>query len=504
MPQTVEIAFQGLKARAQSTAVILVEPNKKLAGWAKKLDKATGGQINRALSSADFKGKARTSLDIPGIDDEQIGRVVAVGVGDVDELEEKDWVMLGGMIAGQLSGRRVRSASVIAECASVDTGKKMAPNAAALAFGAQLRCYAFEAYKADAKNDESRPAVLEQISFHVGDEKQTTADYGALDAVGQGVALARDLVNEPANRLGPIEFADRCAALAEVGCEVEIWDAEKCEEERFHSLLAVAQGSARPARVAIMRWNGAKSKRTKPVCFIGKGVVFDTGGISIKPAGGMEDMKGDMGGAACVTGLMHTLAARRAPVNAVGLVGLVENMPSDRAMRPGDVIDSRAGKTIEVLNTDAEGRLVLADLLAYAEETYNPKFMVNLATLTGAIMVALGREYAGMFSNDDGLSGDLSDAGFATGERVWRLPLDKGYDKLIDSKVADMKNIGGRLGGSITAAQFLQRFVTDTPWAHLDIAGVAFDSPKSEINPSWGSGWGVRLLDRMVQDKYES
>jgi leucyl aminopeptidase len=253
-----------------------------------------------------------------------------------------------------------------------------------------------------------------------------------------------------------------------------------------------------------MVWNGAKSKKAKPLAFVGKGVVFDTGGISIKPAQGMEDMKGDMGGAACVTGLMHALAARKSPVNAVGIIGVVENMPSGTATRPGDIVTSMSGQTIEVLNTDAEGRLVLADIMTYVQDRFKPRLMIDLATLTGAIMVALGKEYAGMFCNDDTLAGQLSEAGVATGEKVWRMPLDKGFDKMIESKNADMKNIGGRWGGSCTAAAFLQRFVQkDMVWAHLDIAGTAMDATRNEISPSWASGYGVRLLDRLVADHYE-
>jgi leucyl aminopeptidase len=256
-----------------------------------------------------------------------------------------------------------------------------------------------------------------------------------------------------------------------------------------------------------MQWNGAKGrgKGKPPVCFIGKGVVFDTGGLSMKPAAGMEDMKGDMGGAACVSGLMLALARRKANVNAVGLVGLVENMPSGSATRPGDIITSMSGQTIEVLNTDAEGRLVLADVLWYAQERFKPRMMVDLATLTGAIMVALGKEHAGLFSNNDRLVRELEEAGTAVGERVWRMPLLPAYDKLIDSKNADMKNIGGRFGGAITAAQFLQRFVREssTPWAHIDVAGTAMDSGRDELNQSWGSGWGVRLLDEMIAAHYE-
>jgi leucyl aminopeptidase len=253
-----------------------------------------------------------------------------------------------------------------------------------------------------------------------------------------------------------------------------------------------------------MRWNGGK-RGEAPVAFVGKGVCFDTGGISIKPAGNMEEMKGDMGGAACVVGLMHALAARKAKVNAVGAIGLVENMPDGNAQRPGDIVTSMSGQTIEIINTDAEGRLVLADVLWYVARKFKPKFMVDLATLTGAIMVALGTEYAGLFSNNEELAERLIKSGTVTGERVWRMPLGPEYDKMIDSQFADVRNTGGsRNGGSITAAQFLQRFVDDTPWAHLDIAGTAMGAPKTDINQSWGSGYGVRLLERLVADYYEA
>jgi leucyl aminopeptidase len=268
------------------------------------------------------------------------------------------------------------------------------------------------------------------------------------------------------------------------------------------ALLGVGQGSKHESRTVIMRWNGGK-RGASPVAFIGKGVCFDTGGVSIKQAAGMEDMKGDMAGAACVVGLMHALAAREAKVNVVGAIGLVENMPDGNAYRPGDILKTMSGQTIEIINTDAEGRLVLADVLHYVNTKYKPRFMIDLATLTGAIMVALGQEHAGLFANNDELATRLLTAGEATGERVWRMPLAPEYDKLIDSKVADMKNTGGRHGGAITAAQLLARFVGKTPWAHLDIAGTALGSPQSEINKSWSSGWGVRLLDHLVAEHYE-
>jgi leucyl aminopeptidase len=320
--------------------------------------------------------------------------------------------------------------------------------------------------------------------------------------VADGVVWARDLINEPANVLYPGEFARRASGLRKLGVVVEVLDVPAMRKLGMGAILGVGQGSAHEPKVVVMRWNAGK-RGADPIAFIGKGVCFDSGGISIKPAASMEDMKGDMAGAACVVGLMHALAVRKAKVNAVGVIGLVENMPDGKAQRPGDIVTSMSGQTIEIINTDAEGRLVLADMLYYVNKRFKPRFMINLATLTGAIIVALGQEYAGLFSNDDKLVERLTKAGDETGERVWRMPLGPEYDKIIDSKFADVKNSGGRSAGSITAAQFLQRFVNKTPWAHLDIAGTALGSPQTDINKSWSSGWGVRLLDRLVADHYE-
>ena len=316
--------------------------------------------------------------------------------------------------------------------------------------------------------------------------------------------LARDLVNEPANALGPVEYAERIEKLREYGIEVEVLDEKRMAELKMYALLGVAQGSPRPPRLVVMRWNGG-AEGEAPVAFVGKGVVFDTGGISIKPAASMDEMKGDMGGSAAVVGLMRALAGRKAKVNAIGIVGLVENAVDGAAQRPGDIVTAMSGTTIEVLNTDAEGRLVLADALWYCQDRFKPKFMVNLATLTGAIIVALGNHHAGLFSNNDELADRLLAAGRVSGEKVWRLPLGPEYDKMIEGKFADIKNIGGgRAAGSITAAQFLQRFVNDVPWAHLDVAGTAMGSPANEYNQSWASGFGVRLLDRLVADNYQA
>jgi leucyl aminopeptidase len=370
-----------------------------------------------------------------------------------------------------------------------------------LALGARLRAYRFDRYKTKRKEEEERP---DAVTLTLGAADPAAARRAFVDraAVADGVVFARDLVNEPPNVLFPDSFARRALALRRTGVAVEVLEPRKLRRLGMGALLAVGQGSAHESRVVVMRWNGGR-KGDKSLAFIGKGVCFDTGGISIKPAHNMEDMKGDMAGAACVVGLMHALAARDAKVNAVGVIGLVENMPDGKAQRPGDIVTTMSGQTIEVINTDAEGRLVLADVLHYTANRFKPRLMIDLATLTGAIMVALGQEIAGLFTNDDKLAEQLAKAGEATGERVWRMPLGPEYDKLIDSKFADMKNTGGRHGGAITAAQLLQRFVGKTPWAHIDIAGTAMGSPQTDINKSWSSGWGVRLLDRFVADYYE-
>lgn len=322
-------------------------------------------------------------------------------------------------------------------------------------------------------------------------------------AVAEGVFFTRDLVNEPANILTTSDFADRLKAMEAIGLEVEVLEEDALERLGMRALLAVGQGSVSPSKVVVMRWNGGKNDDA-PVALVGKGVVFDTGGISIKPSAGMEEMTMDMGGAGVVAGVMRTLALRRAKANVVGLVGLVENMPDGAAQRPGDIVRSMKGDTIEVINTDAEGRLVLADVLWYAQDRFKPKAIVDLATLTGAVIIALGHDNAGVFSNDDGFAGQVLDAARAEGEGAWRLPLGPAYDKLIDSRLADMKNTGGRAAGSITAAQFLQRFIRkDQPWIHLDIAGVALPPGGAELAPKGASGWGVMTLNRMIRDNYE-
>lgn len=507
MSQRPEIRFVALDADASPVVAALVGQDLQTPPKLKSLDQQSGGALMRAAKAADFKGRAKSSIEILSPEKLDTSRLYLVGTVQSEPSGDLDWIRAGAVAYAAMHARKTPTASLYAE--APDKGAPSADELAALmAYGALLRSYNFRKYRTrparENNNGEPEPEEKPSVLYiHCKDPRAAEKAFADKLAVVDGVFAARDLINEPANALGPVEFAARAEELSSLGVEVEVLEPEALEKLGMGALLGVAQGSTRPARVVVMQWNGAKSKRTKPLCIIGKGVVFDSGGLSMKPAGGMEDMKGDMGGAACVVGLMRALAARKAGANVVGIIGLVENMVSGAAQRPGDIVTSMSGQTIEVLNTDAEGRLVLADVIWYAQERFKPRFMVDLATLTGAIMVALGKEHAGLFSNDDKLAGDLTDAGLATGEKVWRMPLSKAYDKLIDSKNADMKNIGGRFGGAITAAQFLQRFVKDTPWAHLDIAGTALDSPKDELNQSWSSGWGVRLLDRMIADKYE-
>ncbi|HEY7669250.1 MAG TPA: leucyl aminopeptidase [Hyphomicrobium sp.] len=501
-----DIVFAPLAADPEPTCVVLAGEDVALGARARELDQRAGGAIAKAAEAAQFKGKKKSTAEMLAPPRIGISRLLLLGLGKAGDLKENDWVTLGGATVGAISARKTKSASLIAE-APEQGGLRADTMAALLAFGAALRLYEFRKYLTKQKPDEDNalePDKLQKLVVHCADPDKARQAFARYQAVANGVVLARDLVNEPANVLGPVEFAERAKKLEEeAGVEVEILDADELAKLKMGALLAVAQGSVRPARVAVMQWHGAKSKRSKPIAFIGKGVVFDTGGISIKPAAGMEDMKGDMGGAACVIGLMHALAERKANVNAIGIIGLVENMPSGTATRPGDIVTAHSGQTVEILNTDAEGRLVLADLISYAQERFKPRLIIDLATLTGAIMVALGKEYAGLFSNDEKLANELIEASNVTGEKIWRMPLDKAYDKMLESKNADIKNIGGRWAGACTAAAFIKYFVKDTPWAHIDLAGTAMDAPKSEINPSWGSGWGVRLLDRFVADKYE-
>jgi leucyl aminopeptidase len=508
---TTHVSFEPRNTANDGTIVLLSMPPMSLSERGKQIDKESGGHLTKAMRAASFKSARKAVLELMVPPSTGYDRVIIMGCGDMAAPSPMHWTEIGGALGALLTQRKVTKAVIVGDVA----GQLLDASAIAdLGYGALLRRYHFGRYKSGTATaavedapSEDRANGRDYAPLHLTIEAKSAkaAETAFVDrqALGDGIRLARDLVNEPANALGPVEFAERARGLEAVGVEVEVFDRDQLTAMNMQALLAVAQGSSRPARLVVMQWNGGGNSRAKPIAFVGKGVVFDTGGISMKPAKGMEDMKGDMAGAACVTGLMYALAARKAKVNAVGIIGLVENMPSGDAMRPGDIIGSMAGRTIEVLNTDAEGRLVLADALHYVQERFKPKAIIDLATLTGAIMVALGKEHAGLFSNNDRLAGWLREAGEATGERVWRMPMDPAYDREIDSKTADMKNIGGAYGGAITAAQFLKRFVGDVPWAHLDIAGVAMASNRSDINESWGSGYGIRLLDRLVVEHYE-
>lgn len=492
MSQSISIRVAAFAGAAAGPTIIYAAEGEAPAGAAAPIWSATGLDWAETSAAAAFRGKQGQSMDVLGAGGR---RLLVLGSGKaVADMPLNGWTDRGGSLLAKISATRSELVSVV-----VDEPGATPAAIGELAAGLRLRHYRFDKYKTARPDD--APATL-SVTLHVADPtsaERAIADRGATVA---GTLLARDLINEPANVLGPVEFAARAAELGDLGVDVEILEPAALEKLGMGALLCVAQGSERPARLVVMQWRGG-NPGDAPLAFVGKGVVFDTGGISIKPAASMEDMKGNMGGAAAVTGLMQALASRKAPVNAVGVIGLVENMPSGKAVRPGDIVRAMSGTTIEVINTDAEGRLVLADALWYTQDRFRPRFMINLATLTGAIVVALGHEHAGLFSNNDELATRLLNAGLAANEKLWRMPLAPAYDKMIESKFADIRNSVGRPAGSITAAQFLQRFVNDVPWAHLDIAGTAFGAGNSEINASWAPGFGVAVLDRLVRDYYE-
>lgn len=494
--------------KAADTAVAGILPGNKLTDAAAKLDK---GLIAAALKrQTAFTGKAGQIMVVTAPEKSKYDRFVLYGIGEPEKMTTVEAENTGGKIAAALTALGTEKAVLFLDS---DKGFKDVTEAAVAAHmgaGAQFRTYAFDKYKQKAKDD--KKPVLKSIEIATAAHTPAAKLHKRLEAVVGGAHFARDLMNEPPNVLYPDSFAKRIAAeLKPLGVEVEIIDDKKMKALGMGSALAVGQGSEKPSRMVVLRWNGAakstkSSKKDAPLAFVGKGVTFDTGGISIKPAGNMDEMKMDMGGAAAVVGLFRSLAARKAKVNAVGIVGLVENMPSDRAFRPGDIIKSMSGKTIEVLNTDAEGRLVLADALTYIQRTYKPRLIVDLATLTGAIVVALGTEYCGAFVNNDKLWDELAGASRLSGEKLWRMPLDEVYRRTMDSKIADMNNLGdaSRHGGACNAAGFLERFIEDnTPWAHLDIAGMMMSRADRPTVPRGPAGFGVRVLDRFVEEHYE-
>ncbi|MDO9607338.1 MAG: leucyl aminopeptidase [Brevundimonas sp.] len=481
---------------AAEILAVPVHEDRALAGSGPDLDTKTNGALTKAMSKSRFVGKAGQTLSIAAPSGVNADSVLLVGAGAADKLDDLAVEAFGGAAysAVKLSG---------AEILTIDASGLTPDQAARVGFAARLAAYRFDKYRTTQKPDKI-PSIT-TVRVVTSDLRAAEAALEPLSAVADGVIFARDLVSEPANVLYPAEFAKRVKALESLGLEVEILGEAEMEKLGMRTLLAVGQGSRRESQLAVIKWNGGAAGG-QPIAFVGKGVCFDTGGISIKPADGMEDMKWDMGGAAAVTGTMIALAGRKAKVNAVGVLGLVENMPDGDAQRPGDVVVSMSGQTVEVINTDAEGRLVLADALWYTQQRFKPKFMIDLATLTGAMIVALGLDYAGVFSNSDEVADPILAASKKVGENFWRMPIPDIYEQHIDSKIADVKNTGnGRAGGSITAALFLQRFTNGVPWAHLDIAPTAWanKSPSPTV-PEGGVGFAVRTLDRMVADTYEA
>lgn len=489
MTEAVQIRFVATDTEslvgATGRIVLLADVGQPLSPAGRRLERITRGAVGRAVASDAFtRLKPGESMELAypsGLEADCLQLVRLPKKCDATAARR----------AGASVGRALSASETLVVLESH-------PQAAEIAFGLAMRAYDFTPHK----TGEKKPAGPVKLMVAKPESVAAAASTGA--AVVEGVFFARDLVNEPANVLTTYDFAARLAAMQELGLDVEILEEEDLTRLGMNALLGVGQGSENPSKVVVMRWNGGK-KDDAPFALIGKGVVFDTGGISIKPAAGMEEMTMDMGGAATVAGVMRTLALRKAKANVVGLVGLVENMPDGRAQRPGDVVRSMKGDTIEVINTDAEGRLVLADVLWYTQERFKPRAMIDLATLTGAIIIALGHENTGVFSNHDGLCNAFLTAAKSEGEGAWRMPMGDAYDAKLKSRIADMMNVGGRDGGAITAAQFLQRFVkAEVPWCHLDIAGTALLKSDSMLAPKGATGWGVMALNRLIRDQYET
>ncbi|MFO1190395.1 MAG: leucyl aminopeptidase [Alphaproteobacteria bacterium] len=498
-----KIVFAERKLPGRGALIVTALDGKTLGRTASGLDRSSRGAIGRAMAASRFAGKCGEILVMPAIAGIDAAPVVLVGLGKPEEFDLRGAEKAGAEALAAVDRAGAAEASFIVDRPArspLDVGTM----AARIGLGAKLRHYRFDKYLTRQKPEEK--SVLARFAILSDDPAAAKRAHAPLIATADAVYAVRDLVSEPSNIIFPRSFAGQARKLARLGVKVEVLGRKAMQDLGMGALLGVAQGSDHEPQLVVMRWNGdRRAKAEGPVALIGKGVTFDSGGISIKPAQGMEDMKWDMAGAAAVYGAVHALAARRAKVNVVGLVGLVENMPSGTAQRPGDIVHSHSGQTIEVINTDAEGRLVLADVMSYCQARFKPRAMVDLATLTGAIIIALGDAYAGMFSTDDALADRLAEAGKAVGERVWRMPLDDSYDELLKSEAADMRNVTrGREAGSATAAQFLKRFVNKgVPWAHLDIAGVAWSKKDKASVPAGATAWGVRLLEQFVAKHFE-
>lgn len=497
---TIRVRFGAPSPADLPALVVFSAKDRVLSEAAQQCDSAMGGALRRAMEAARFEGDLGQAVEILAPGGVSASRLLLVGTGQAGKADAAAFEKIGAVIAQKLQTSGVVDAHVDMQGLN-DLGVSLAEAAARLAHGAVLRNWRFDLYRTKLK-PKDKPTLEALHILNAPAEAENL--YARLDAVAQGVAFTRTLVSEPGNVIYPESFVERCQLLAAEGVKIEVLGEAEMRKLGMGALLGVAQGSAREPKLLVMRWDGSDGAQTKPLVLVGKGVTFDSGGISLKPGAGMEDMKWDMGGAGAVAGTMLALAKRKARAHVVGLCGLVENMPDGNAQRPGDVVTSMSGQTIEVINTDAEGRLVLCDVVHYAQETFKPEVVIDLATLTGAIIISLGHEHAGMFTNDDQLARDLVAAGLDVSERLWRFPLGDAYDKMIDSQIADMKNVGPRDAGSITAAQFIQRFVKEgVKWAHLDIAGMVWAAKPGVLHDKGATGYGVRLLDRYVESVCE-
>ncbi len=490
-----QISFQ-TEIKTTGTLVLGVFEDKILTKAAQHLGSQINGTILKAINASTFKGKKDEVLSFFAPHGVEYSQIILIGLGKPEKLTPLAFQEIGAKIMVALSKCQDSHA-----CINITDEKisDLAESVAFMAAGADIRSWKFDQYKTKKKDEVS----LKELIFITANVAHTEKCFETLKAINEGMALTRHVVSEPPNVIYPESMAEIAKGLKKLGVKVEILDEKHMKKLGMNALLGVGQGSIRESQLIVLQWmNGPKDQT--PIAIVGKGVTFDTGGISIKPSNGMEDMKYDMAGSGVVLGLLKSLALRKAKVNVVGVMGMVENMPSGSAQRPSDVVTSMSGQTIEILNTDAEGRLVLADALWYTQNRFKPQAMIDLATLTGAINVALGWEYAGLFSNNDNLSEKLTKAGESTGEKLWRLPMGESYDKDIDSDIADVKNTGsGRGAGSITAAQFLQRFVSNVPWAHLDIASMAWEKKDKPLIAKGASGFGVRLLNEFLMKHYE-
>jgi leucyl aminopeptidase len=487
-----KVSFVNKLSEKKETLVIVSDRSSmpKIAGLGQK----TLNSINLAIKNENFKFNKLQTLEIISSDKLGYSKIIIIGLGEDQSISLRESDLIGGKIT-QLNSKTNSNIDVLVS-KNISNDESMLR----IGYGSILATYKFDKYKSK-KSKTNFSKTIKLVSNK--NSRSLSKKFNHNKSVAQGVFLARDLVNEPSNILNPEDYAKRIKGLSKYGLKVEVLNEVKMKKLGMDSLLGVGRGSQYDSQLVIIKWDGLKTKKTKPLCFVGKGVCFDSGGISLKPGNKMEEMIGDMGGSAAVVGLMKSLALRKAKANVVGIVGLVENMPDGTAQKPGDIVNTMSGQTIEIQNTDAEGRLVLADALWYAQDRFKPEFMIDLATLTGAIVMSLGNKMAGIFSNNDSLSDKLFIAGEESGDLVWRLPLSSSYDKMINSQFADMKNIGMGGAGSITAAQFLKRFVNKVPWVHVDIAGTATGMEKNSINTSWATGFGVHLLDTLVSKFYE-